>query len=109
MPRYQLSIHAENLPRGVFRRPNPYAEVTVSGGPRDGEVIGKTEIVHNSLDPDFVKVLYVETDASVNLPLQVCLFNDRNGGLLAEAVFEATEVSVAPGHFKVHKAKNGAK
>ena len=27
MPRYQLSVYAEKLPRGRFRRPNPYAEV----------------------------------------------------------------------------------
>lgn len=83
--------------------------VTVAGGPRDNEKLGKTETICNSRDPDFTKVLFFETDSSVNLPLKVSIFNDRNGSLLAEAIFEATEVFLSPGHYKVQHAKNGVK
>jgi C2 domain len=109
MPRYQVSIQAEKLPRGLFRRPNPYAVVIVTGGPREGENIGKTETVYNTVEPDFTKVLFVETDPSVNLPLKISIYNYRNETLLAEATFEATEVFVSPGHYKVQQAENGAK
>ena len=56
MPRYQLSILAENLPRGTFGRPNPYAKVVVSGGPREGETIGQTETLESTQDADFLKI-----------------------------------------------------
>jgi hypothetical protein len=109
MPRYQLTVVAEKLPRGLFRRPNPYAVVTVAGGPRDQERLGQTETLRKALDPDFTKVLFLETDPSVNLPLKVSIFNDRDGTQLAEAVFEATEVFQSPGHFKRQQVENGVK
>jgi C2 domain len=109
MTRYQLSIYAEKLPKGMIRKPNPYATVKVTGGPRDGEVVGQTEIVYNTQEPDFVKVFFIDTNASINLPLTISIYNDRDQSLLAEATFEATEVFVSPGHFMVHKGKNGSK
>jgi len=110
MPRYQLSIRAEKLPRGIFRRPNPYAKVTVTGGPREGETIGKTEVMENTQDPDFVKAIFIVTDASVYLPIRIAIYNDRDQSCLTEAVFEATEVNANPGHIQRAKdSKNGAK
>jgi len=110
MPRYQLSIIAEKLPRGMFRRPNPYAVVVVSGGNREGEEIGKTETLENTQDPDFLRTLFLETDAAQFLPLKVTIYNDRNKSVLTEAVFEATEVNASPGHLQEQKDNNnGAK
>jgi C2 domain len=109
MTRYQLSIYAEKLPKGFIFKPNPYATVRVTGGPRDGENIGTTEVVHSTQSPDFVKVFFIETSASINLPITISVYNDRDQSLLAEATFEATEVFLAPGHFMSNKANNGAK
>jgi hypothetical protein len=109
MTRYQLSIYAEKLPKGLLFKPNPYATAKVTGGPRDGENIGTTEVVDSTQSPDFVKVFFIETDASINLPITISIYNDRDNSLLAEATFEATEVFVAPGHVLSHKANNGAK
>jgi len=109
MPRYQLSLYAEKLPRGLLRWPNPYADVTVTGGPREGEKIGKTNVVQNTLNPDWTTVLFLETDASVFLPFKVSVYNSRNDVLLAEATFEATEVAEAPGRSQFQECKNGAK
>ena len=109
MTRYQLSIYAERLPKGLFRKPNPYATIKVTGGRRDGEMIGRTETIDNTLEPDFVKSFFIETDASINLPLCISIYNDRDDSLLAESTFEATEVYKSPGHFMVNKTQNGAK
>lgn len=106
MTRYQLSIYAERLPRRRFHRIDSYAEVTVCGGPRDGEALGRTETIPNTVAPDFTKVFYLETNSSINLPLKVSIYNEASSNdktLLAEGIFEATEVFVAPGHFKVCK------
>ena len=109
MTRYQLKINAENLPRGLIRRPNPYAVVTVTGGPRLGETLGKTDVVFNTVDPDFAKTLFLETDSSVFMPIRVAICNDRNDAHLAEANFEATEVHVSRGRMQERLLPKGAK
>jgi len=110
MPRYQLSILAEKLPRGMFRQPNPYAKVVVSGGPREGETIGKTETLENTQDADFLETMFFETDSSIFLPLKVTIYNGRDNSVMTEAVFEATEVNASPGHIQEQKdSRNGAK
>jgi hypothetical protein len=110
MPRYQLSILAENLPRGTFGRPNPYAKVVVSGGPREGETIGQTETLESTQDADFLKTIFLETDASIFMPLKVTIYNGRNDSVLTEGIFEATEVNASPGHTQEQKdPANGAR
>jgi C2 domain len=64
MTRYQLSLEAENLPRrfcGSLRNPNPYAVVKVCGGPKEGTVVGRTEPIRRTLQPDWVECLFLET------------------------------------------------
>jgi hypothetical protein len=112
MTRYQLSIYAEKLPKSgsvLHLKPSPYATAKVTGGPRDGENIGTTEVVPLTQSPDFVKVFFIDTDATKNYPITITIWNDRDESKLAEATFEATEVFVAPGHVLSHKAENGAK
>jgi Ca2+-dependent lipid-binding protein len=113
MPRYQLSIHAQKLPTRLFRgRPNPYAVVTVSGGPHEGLVIGRTETMQKEVTPDFIKVLFVETEASVYMPIVVSLMDERRYDtdvLLAEANFEVTEIFKAKGNSQSQVTSKGAK
>jgi C2 domain len=64
MTRYQLSLEAENLPRrfcGSLRNPNPYAVVKVCGGPKEGTVVGRTEPIRHTLQPDWVECLFLDT------------------------------------------------
>jgi C2 domain len=64
MTRYQLSLEAENLPRrfcGSLRNPNPYAVVKVCGGPTEGTVVGRTEPIRRTLQPDWVECLFLDT------------------------------------------------
>jgi hypothetical protein len=102
MTRYQLSFHAENVPRGLFRKPSTYAVVTVTGGPQEGTKIGRTEEIDKMVNPDWVKTLFLETDASEFLPFKVSIYDDRGVGrddvLIVEANFEATEVFRNAGH-----------
>jgi hypothetical protein len=70
MTRYQLSIEAENLPRrfcfGCVRNPNPYAIVKVSGGPREGTVIGRTQPIEATAQPDWVECLFLDTGENLH-------------------------------------------
>lgn len=101
MTRFQLTIEAEKLSRvSALRRGHPYAVVTVTGGPRDCEVLGQTEAM-DSQDPRWTKVIYVETDASRYLPISVQIFDKQDGRedrKMAEATFEVTAIHQAPVH-----------
>lgn len=72
-------------------------------------MIGATETVENSVDPDFTKTLFIDTDASTHLPFSVTVFNDRNGDQLAQCFFEATEVTRSKGHSTMQEDSNGVR
>ena len=98
MTRYQLSIKGENLPRFCFLKPSPYAVVTVSGGPHEGTEIARTETILKANDPDWATIFFIETDASINMPLRISVFNDRiRNRCLGDVSFEATEIFQAAG------------
>jgi Ca2+-dependent lipid-binding protein len=112
MPRYQLSVHAEKLRKSFFRTPDPYAVVTIAGGPLSGTEVGRTETISNALNPDWTTLLYIETDASVNMPLTVAIWDDRGGGedrLLGEAQFEATTIFQSPGRIQKQSLAGGGR
>jgi Ca2+-dependent lipid-binding protein len=103
MTRYQLSMHAEHLPRNWFHTPSPYAVATITDGPLKGTKIGQTETLPKTTDPDWVAVLFFETDSSIYMPLKIQVFDEREYNddiLLGEATFEATEIFGAAGHLK---------
>lgn len=108
MTRYQLSISAARLPKGGWGIPNPYAIIKVTGGEQNGTTLGKTDVVHCSQNPDFAKVIFIETSSSVFLPIRIAICNDRNHAELAAASFEATEIYASKGHVQVQKCSNGA-
>ena len=64
MTRYQLSIEAEKLPRVFFRSPCSYAVVTVTDGPQKGKEIGRTETLPRSQTPDWIAILFIDTEAA---------------------------------------------
>lgn len=105
MTRFQLTVHAEHLPSGLFRTPNPYAVVTVTGGPREGTVIGRTETIEKSTNPDWVKTMIFETTSAEFMPIKISVFDERTyeDNLLAEANFEATECYQNAGHMQWEK------
>ena len=79
MERYQLSLHATELPNkgGWFRKSSPYAIVKVLSGKNAGKVIGETEAVEHNLSPGkyfYCKTVYLEQLHS-SITLFVCLFS----------------------------------
>lgn len=110
MTRYQLTIEAEKLSRvSPIRMGAPYATVSVTGGPREGDVLGETE-VSDTLDPRWTKVIFVDTDAAVYMPITVEIFDDQEGRehrKMAEANFEVTAIYEAPTHTQFEKLKGG--
>lgn len=101
MVRYQLSIKATHLSRGMLRRPSPYAEVRYADGPEKGRLIDKTETLKGTSNPDFVKLLFFHTSTATITRLMIRLYDDRetlNDALLAEVTVEATEVFQSKGH-----------
>lgn len=110
MPRYQLSLHAEKLPKSWFRTPHPYCVVTIASGPLADTQVGRTETIVKATKPDFTKTIFIETDASVNMPLKVSVWDDRDGGddrLIGEAEFEATTIFQSPGRIQKQKMRGG--
>ena len=111
--RYQLSVRAENLPSGFFRSPNPYAVATITGGPKQGTELGRTETIEKTVSPDWVKTLFLEAAAAEYVPITITIFNDRGIGRdkvkLAEATFEATEVFQSAGHMQSETVQGGIK
>ena len=112
MTRYQLNIEAENLPltslwsRWVTGKANEaYAEVVVTGGPQQGTKIGRTEL-HSGRSVAWTKTLFLETDASVYMPLAIRIYRD-NGTLLAEMAAEATAIYQSPGRIRTEKTTSG--
>ena len=110
MTRFQLSLHAGSLPSSLFHTPNPYGVVTVTGGAHDKEV-GRTETILKTTNPDWTKTMFIETDASINLPLTVQVWDDRGPNkqdvLIGEAQFEATVIHQSPGRILSQKMKGG--
>ncbi len=103
--RYQISLHAFNLPNkgGWFRKSSPYASVKVISGPQQGQILGETEHLPHTLDPDWCKVFFLDFSSSEITHLEVTIWDYHNGHepiWMGEARFEATSVYLEPGKTK---------
>mmetsp|Transcript_15808 Transcript_15808/g.22291 ORF Transcript_15808/g.22291 Transcript_15808/m.22291 type:complete len:277 (+) Transcript_15808:220-1050(+) len=91
--RMQLTIFVEKLKKpGLGRSIDPYALVTFSGGPMEGNEIGTTETLQNELSPEFTTTFYVDVDPDVYMPVRVEIWNSKSDKVLTEAEFELTSV-----------------
>jgi len=100
--RYQISLHAVNLPSkgGWFRVSSPFVKVKITQGTLAGKVLGETEPVHHSLSPDWSKIFFLEFSQDEITKLEVSIWDYRSGKeplWMGEAVFEATSVYQSPG------------
>lgn len=104
MERYQITLHAENLPNRVgclgIGKANPYATIKVTSGQQKGTVLGETEPVMRNLSPEWVKVFFLEFTPTEVTNLEVTIMDYRHGSepvWLGEGNFEATSVYQSPG------------
>jgi Ca2+-dependent lipid-binding protein len=101
--RYQITLHAENLPnRRFFGTSCPYAKVKVTSGRHKGTVLGETATVVNNLSPEWTKTFFLEFSPAEVTNLEVTIWDDRGPNKepqwMGEANFEATSVYQAPGN-----------
>lgn len=102
--RVQLTVNAEklkNTARLPFQMADPYAIVTISGGPFEGTEVGRTETIQNTLNPTWTKILFADLNTAVFMPFRVSVYDDnatQKDELMAEANFEMTEVYQSPGN-----------
>ena len=112
MTRYQLTIEAEKLKRvSSLRAGRPYAVVTVSGGSREGDVLGTTEALDSLLYLRWSTVVFIDANPSTYLPITVEIFDQQDNGReekkMAEANFEVTSIYQSPVHTQCEQLKGG--
>jgi hypothetical protein len=112
----ELSIHAVKLANvaGAFKgTSDPFAVVTKIATTAQGtkpEVLGKTEIIKNSLSPQWVKIFNVDYELGVPTKIAVNIFDEVRKGenkAMGAAVFDIGELLGARGNTKAKKLKHG--
>lgn len=72
------------------------------------EIIGKTEVVKNNLNPDFTKVFKIEYDLGTPVKVAVSIFDEVRKGdnrTMGAAVFDIGELLAARGSTKAKRVK----
>jgi Ca2+-dependent lipid-binding protein len=111
----EVSIYASSLKNvaGTFKgTSDPFAVVTqvaATTGTKP-KVLGKTEIVKNSLSPKWAKVFYVDCELGTPMRLAVNIFDEVKKGEnkgMGSAVFDVGECLGARGNTKAKKLRQG--
>lgn len=115
MVKLELSLSARNLKNvaGAFKgTSDPFAVVTQIAN-RDGEksvVLGTTEVIKNTLNPEWVKVFLIDYDLGTPVKLAITLFDEVRKGdkkTMGAAVFEVGDLLGARGGAKAKKLRDG--
>mmetsp|Transcript_2523 Transcript_2523/g.5329 ORF Transcript_2523/g.5329 Transcript_2523/m.5329 type:complete len:328 (+) Transcript_2523:49-1032(+) len=78
--RIQVSVRAKDLKNAAsrFKKSDPYAVLTITGGPYDGRRLGRTETIRNNLSPDWCKIFIVDFWApGTYCPITIGIFDDN--------------------------------
>lgn len=111
----ELSIHATGLKNvaGAFKgTSDPFAVVTkLSTAPGEKPVVlGTSEVVKNSLDPNWVKVYHLDYSMGTPCKVAINIFDEvrkSNNISMGSAMFDVGEVLGAKGNTKAKKLKKG--
>lgn len=113
----EISLRAKNLKNvaGFGRgKSDPFAVLTLLSNSLDmkPKVLGKTEVIHNNLSPDFATTFQVDYSLGESTNLLVNIF-DYNQNLkhvpMASAVFDVGSILGARGNTKCKEVKGGGK
>ena len=112
----ELSIHALKLNNvaGAFKgTSDPFAVVTLlaSEPGKTPTVLGKTEVVKNTLSPQWVKVFVIDYALGTPCRVAINIMDEVRKGdnkSMGSAVFDVNEVLGARGNIKCKKLKKGA-
>jgi len=112
----ELSLHALKLKNvaGAFKgTSDPFAVVTQlsTAAGQKPKVLGKTEVVKNSLNPQWVKVFVLDYELGTPCRVAVNLFDEVRKGdnkSMGSCVFDVGELLGARGNTKAKKLQHGA-
>jgi hypothetical protein len=111
----QISIRATKLPNvaGAFKgTSDPFAVVTLLPNDRDSKpkILGKTEVIKNSLDPDWTKTFFVDYELGTPVSILIKVFDEVRKGEnkeMGSGVFEMGAVLGSKGNSKAKQMKRG--
>mmetsp|Transcript_12546 Transcript_12546/g.19324 ORF Transcript_12546/g.19324 Transcript_12546/m.19324 type:complete len:574 (-) Transcript_12546:130-1851(-) len=111
----EISLHASNLQNvaGAFKgTSDPYAVVTqIATTPGTApKILGKTEVMKNSLSPNWVKVFEVDYELGTPMQIAVQIYDEVRKGdnkSMGSSTFEIGNVLGARGNCKARKLKKG--
>jgi Ca2+-dependent lipid-binding protein len=115
MVQLELSIYATKLKNvaGAFKgTSDPFAVVSKmpSAPGAKAEVLGKTEVVKNTLTPEWAKVFVFDYELGSPVKLAVSIFDEVKKGdnkSMGACVFDIGEVLGARGNTKCKRVRNG--
>lgn len=111
----ELSIHAiklKNVAGAMKGTSDPFCVVTkVATTPgTQAEVLGKSEVIKNDLNPNWVKVFVLDYELGTTTKVAITIFDEIRKGdnkSMGSAVFDVAEVLAARGNTKGKKVKGG--
>ena len=109
-----VSLKATKLKNvaGAFKgQSDPFAVVTILGNQRDSkpQIIGKTEVIKNSLDPDWTTTLRIDYELGEPANLLVKIFDENSKGEnvpMGSAIFDVGHILGSKGSSKAKKMKD---
>jgi hypothetical protein len=111
----ELSLHASKLKNvaGAFKgTSDPFAVVTKIATQQGtkAEVLGKTELIKNTLNPEWVKVFVFDYELGKTTKVAVSVFDEvkkKENKPMGSAVFDIGELLGARGNTKARRIKGG--
>jgi Ca2+-dependent lipid-binding protein len=114
----ELTVHASKLKNvaGLGKgTSDPFAVVTLMATKTGDkpEILGKTEVIENSLSPNWVKTFPIEYNLGTPMKVAVQIYDEVQKGKnkstkgMGSATFDIAEVLGARGNVKAKKLKNG--
>jgi len=111
----QISLRAHKLPNvaGAFKgTSDPFAVVTILPKDRTAkpQILGKTEVIKNSLDPDWAKTFTVDYELGTPVSILIKIFDEVRKGdnhEMGSGVFEIGTILGAKGNTKAKNMKRG--
>lgn len=115
--RIKISLYAQNLKNvaGMFKgTSDPYAVVTQIANANQPsvqpKVLGKTEVIKNSLSPHWVKTFDLEYDFTKEIKINVGVYDEIRKGQnksMGNVIFEIGDILGARGNIKAKRLKHG--
>jgi Ca2+-dependent lipid-binding protein len=111
----ELSVHAcklKNVAGALKGTSDPFVIVTKIATEKGAkaEVVGKSEVIKNNLNPNWVKAFFLDFELGQTTKVAISIFDEVRKGdnkSMGSAVFDVAEILAARGSTKGKKIKGG--